>query len=87
MSSTYETRTKTYEHCTGTFCDLCGQEIRDKLYDAAKVTIEATRGERYPEGFYGERFETDICLPCFETKVIPALRALGLTVDWKKDRD
>lgn len=68
-----------------TTCDFCGAEIRDKVYDATEVTIEARTGTRYPEGGSGDLASFDCCLPCWKSKVVPAFAAMGANprvVEW-----
>lgn len=59
-------------------CDLCGAEIREKLYSAEEVTVCHRTGDSYPEGGSGTEVDVDMCGPCFDTKLVPWLRSIGV---------
>jgi hypothetical protein len=96
---TFHTVTKTVTEYASCTCDFCDKEM-DPFGRSNRVEISAQRGKSDPEGFFGERFgdvgthpdervdadpQLDCCLACFESKVIPALRAAGLPerVQWR----
>lgn len=52
---------------TETFCDKCGERIRDGSYEVFDTSINFTDGEQYPGcDFYGEKISMDICRSCTE---------------------
>ena len=58
-------------------CDLCGEVIKRKLYDADQVDVRHRTGSNYPEGNRGEEVQVDMCGNCFDTKLVPWLRTQG----------
>jgi hypothetical protein len=93
---TYHTVTRQVLGEESCACDLCGSSM-ESYNPESKVEINAQRGTRYPAEFVGEKFgddhnraghtpDIDICMACFETKVIPALRAIGLPerIRWRR---
>ena len=59
---------------TTIFCDKCGHEVKDKnAYDAfeCEMTLRIGSYDAYESGFYGDKWEIDLCEPCakfvFET--------------------
>ena len=63
-----------------TFCDLCETRLGhdwDSEYDVVK--IEHERGSRYSGSGNAETVQVDCCPACFESKVVPALLAIGFT--------
>jgi hypothetical protein len=66
-------------------CDLCGQQIRSKIYDVDEVTITHECGQRFPDGGHLEIFDPDICSKCWVEKVLPALRAIGLNTQYREN--
>lgn len=69
-----------------TTCDICGEEIQSKVFDATEVTVEAKTGSAYPEGGGGEIARFDCCLSCWISKVVPSFAAMGATpriVEWE----
>lgn len=60
-----------------TTCDLCGNEIISRCYDAERVEVTHRTGKNYPEGGYGEEVAVDMCGDCFESRLIPWLREQG----------
>jgi hypothetical protein len=61
------------------FCDICKAEIPEQYNRVSEVTIKSCIGYRYPDNGHGMEKTCDICISCFETKVVPALEALGVT--------
>lgn len=63
-------------------CDGCGRptDADDGDYTRNEVEIEARIGDVYPEGDQRDIYEVDLCGPCFVSKVVPALAAVGITV-------
>ena len=60
-----------------TTCDLCGKVIVEMVYERKEVTIESQVGEVYPEGGSYESTTVDVCVECFDTKVVPWLQSQG----------
>lgn len=86
---TYKTVTRparTEQEQDKVICDVCKQEIpRPDTYEVSEIEVKHRKGNSYPEGGSGTEKTCDICPVCFETKVVPALEALGVTFaepDW-----
>jgi hypothetical protein len=60
-------------------CDGCGADIKERQggYDQREVILRCCEGSIYPECDARDVEEMDCCLDCWETKVKPALEALG----------
>jgi len=68
-------------------CDLCGEVIELRSYEIGDVEIKRSVGEHYPG--CGSRTDTeyDICVKCFDGKVVPWLASQGAKprikeIDW-----
>lgn len=60
-------------------CDGCGQPSDEgTAWEQNEVTIDARIGAVYPEGDHRTVYEVDVCAKCFESKVMPAMAAIGL---------
>jgi hypothetical protein len=58
-------------------CSRCGAKIDEcRSHDVFEVTIEATKGSRYPEGSYTTDMAVDCCRACWPVAVA-ALEAAG----------
>jgi hypothetical protein len=80
--------------CDYKTCDLCGVKGPDSYTDdwesstydnkevVVSVTVKHKDGASYPEGGSGREFHPDICPKCFVEKVLPALRALGIKIEY-----
>lgn len=68
-------------------CDICGANVnRGGLYEIDEVSVERRTGTIYPEGGAGTETKVDLCGECFESKLIPWLKAQGAnpqTEDWE----
>lgn len=63
-----------------TICDLCREAIRPaEGYNVEEIEIFYKTGSNFPEGGSGEILKIDLCLVCFEDKLIPWLRSQGVT--------
>lgn len=60
-------------------CDLCGNSIVEETYVIKETTIERRRGLNYPEGGNTETVSVDMCVPCFDSKLVPWLKSQGVT--------
>ncbi len=79
---TYRTVTqpaRTEQRRDKVFCDICKAEIPDQYNQVSEVEIKSRVGYYYPDNGHGVEKTCDICISCFETKVVPALEALGVT--------
>ena len=66
-------------------CDLCGEEIKQDRFSAEEVEVRHKTGSNYPEGDNGDVTSVDMCGKCFDTKLVPWLRSIGVeptTRDW-----
>ena len=62
-----------------------GVEMPLRAYDMDELEISHWYGKGFPEGDHGYVLvNPDICPVCWETKVIPALRALGLSIRYEE---
>jgi acetylglutamate kinase len=90
----YEEKTITEKRLVKKTCDICGAEIPLK-WDAGRniddVEIKRKVGYRldYGEGGEAKIFEPDICGKCFDEKILPFLKSLGIdeekssfAIDW-----
>ena len=77
------------EEVVSVACDLCGKKVRTpyrptewstEIYRVDEVTIEHKRGSSFPENGSGTYRRFDICADCFESRVVPAIEALGAHV-------
>lgn len=86
---TYPARTE--EVVTKVTCDLCGSESPDPgggfgeavswnadNYNVTETGIYMKTGTNFPEGSSYEFTECDICPDCFESKLMPWLKAHGV---------
>jgi uncharacterized protein (DUF2225 family) len=53
-------------------------------FDFSTTILKIEIGNAYPEETFGERYEIDICPDCFEEKLIPWLRSLGVEREWEE---
>jgi hypothetical protein len=71
-------------------CDLCGRAFREETKQEA--VVEVKRVELCAESFedsFGDlichnKLKPDLCWSCWEDKVLPALRQLGLTREYEE---
>jgi len=85
----FKPKSKTINVLESITCDICGDKTGfngwSPGYEENEVIIKHTKGVQYPgEGLNGEELELDICPKCFESKVIPALKALGVKLVYKE---
>lgn len=78
----------TREKIVSITCDICGKNSKEwnshlNYYEKDDVTISHRRGYQYPEGGSGEELDLDICPKCFEDKVLPFFKSLGVKADYK----
>jgi hypothetical protein len=81
------TETTTRKVCTKVICDLCGAigarkydetaEWNTGTYEVKETTIAAKDGARYPDSASIETTQFDICLNCFNDKLIPWFKSQG----------
>jgi hypothetical protein len=72
------------EKLTHITCDICGDEIKSKQFDATRTEVEMWTGSSYPEGGCGERIQYDICGDCFKGELIPWLESKGAKREWEE---
>lgn len=71
--------TSTRDVVDRTTCDLCGDAIVEAAYVINETTIERRLGTGYPEGGDVETVSVDMCVLCFDTKLVPWLKSQGAT--------
>jgi hypothetical protein len=83
----WEERTVTQNTLVKTTCDICGCEI--KTHDGGmpmkvnQVTIEHEDYKSWPDDVTGKgTLAPDICGKCFEDKILPFLRSIGLRTEY-----
>jgi hypothetical protein len=65
-------------------CDFCGVQATSQFewnaerFERDETTIESKLGSVYPEGDFRKRRWIDACPSCFESKIVPAIEALGV---------
>jgi hypothetical protein len=75
----YKETTKTYKYVSRVFCDCCKKEVASqKGYRHQEVEITKESGHNWPEGPVYIRTTYDICVDCFEERVEPFLKSIGL---------
>jgi len=72
------------EWCT---CDICGEEIKEDIYEVREGRIMLKLGSSYPEGGNAMIIRADVCEGCFMGKLVPWLESQGVVmqkeeVDW-----
>jgi hypothetical protein len=45
------------------------------------ITVSRRKGSAFPEGGMGQSWVVDVCPQCWETKVLPWLKAQGANVE------
>ena len=68
-----------FSHIT---CDSCNVIIEEKGFDICDITIEHKEGTVYPEGGSLEVLAPDICTKCFNKKIIPVLKEMGINTEY-----
>jgi len=59
-------------------CDICGVEIKRKdAFDGNRVEMRCEKVTNYPEGAFGTVYDYDVCVPCFESKVMSFMESLS----------
>ncbi len=79
-----------YEREFKRVCDLCKREIPTEAKNRAKgiadhISMRKKTGYVDREGGSGKTVEVDCCIPCWDEKVVPWLRAQGAELtekDW-----
>jgi hypothetical protein len=71
-------------------CDSCGlvstqygHEWSKDTYEVLEVEVKFRKGSRYPEGDFTKTYCPDICPVCFEEKLIPFLKSIGVNCEFK----
>lgn len=69
----------TRNHVDKTTCDICGLKIigPDDDYKIDEIDISRRTGTNYPEGGSGEELSIDLCGSCFDSHLIPLIKAAG----------
>jgi hypothetical protein len=72
-----------------TICDGCGKPIDESPngYEQNEVKIEARIGSVWPGGTSRTVHESDVCVDCFTTKVLPTLEAAGIKMRERHEDD
>ncbi len=87
----FETKTRpatTYEECVEIRCDLCGRAAPSPYgydgnvwgsnrIDVERVSIKSERGYNCPEGGSSKTKCFDVCVSCFNEKIVPFMASLG----------
>lgn len=66
-------------------CDFCGKTIHPQGHEYTEISLQREDITRYSECGSGNKTIFDCCGGCWDSKVIPALRALGAsprTEEW-----
>jgi len=71
--------TSTRDVVDRTTCDLCGDTIVEAAYQVNETTIERRLGTSYPESGEVETVSVDMCVACFDSKLVPWLKSQGAT--------
>ena len=59
-------------------CDICNKKIKDSDgYTSNEVEIRYERSSGTPDGGETKTTEIDMCVNCFENKLIPWLKSYG----------
>lgn len=54
-------------------CDVCNRKIAPEPYRADEAEVICNVGTSYPEGGSGYKLEFDICVGCFEHRLVPLM--------------
>lgn len=73
---------RTVERVDSTICDLCGKETGrygwgDSEYSVEEVHVKYESGKSYPDDFFSETTEVDLCPQCFKERLIPWIESQG----------
>lgn len=85
---TYEEVTipeRTQKRISETYCDLCGETIKVHAYSTDDVIVSKEIGFHYPDSGYQTIIEYDVCLKCFDDKIVPIFGNAKPTIterDW-----
>ena len=76
-------------------CDLCGKKSDREDWNATSIysvneteifiEVRQKKGQDYPEGGSGTKYEIDLCPDCFKKKLVPWLLSQGAVIkqeDW-----
>ena len=67
-----------------TTCDLCNEQIKEHNFDYDEVSISRKIGSRYPDSGTCNEVKVDMCGKCFETKLVPWLKSMDVTLTEKE---
>lgn len=88
IMKTYKTETVVRETIDKIFCDICGEDMLAEfnksghLYDDCVISHKYAHDYSYDHADHNE-FEPDICPKCFQSKIIPFLKSIGLNTEYK----
>lgn len=82
-----ETKTHEVEVVDRVLCDWCKEPIKVARFEIGEVSVSCQTGCRYPDSGEIETVEFDMCVRCFETRLLPLLAAQGVGEPRKTQAD
>ena len=70
-----------------TTCDICGNVFDPAAHVSGyfeEVHFWHRRGDEYSEGGSGDELDLDICPDCMNNIIVPFLKSVGKTVEYKE---
>jgi len=65
-----------------TICDICKNDVYDVgEYNSQYSEMYMKQGDVWPEGGQMKGYEVDLCVSCFENRLVPWLRSQGAELD------
>ena len=84
----YEIVTEPIKKLVKKTCDICGNELKEYYtengIDYANVVEMSHEKSEFKYEASGKYMELDICGDCFEGKILPFLRSIGLKRDYNQ---
>ena len=72
-------------------CDICGIHSSESSnwskedYGHDEIIVSRRMGHHYPGEGYDDVLDLDICPKCFEEKIEPFLKGLGVKIEYKNE--
>ncbi|MFA1510002.1 hypothetical protein ACDN41_12300 [Priestia aryabhattai] len=70
---TYKEETKKVKAIDKHICDICSVDMKDEEWGDSETKIELKKGNVLIEGDVRLRYSVDICVDCFEGKIMPLI--------------
>jgi hypothetical protein len=80
----YKTVVEEHQRLESVTCDCCGKSWVTGHMEVNEVEICHREGTACDGDSWGQVLDLDLCPECFKTKVLPTLRALGITREYER---